>query len=96
MAQLRVVRFKLTGSREAFELALCIPRSDGSTTLVIYGDREIMCDTCSLCKAYYVHVDSMLKKATVLDAVVRDGPTLRRKLSDYQDVRRGPHRQSRA
>ena len=37
----------------------------------------------------------MLKKATVLGAVMRDGPGLRGKLPDYQDVRR-THRQSRA
>ena len=56
--------------------------------MVIYGDREIMCDTRTLCKARDVNVDSMLKRATVLEAVVRDGPTLRRKLPDYPDVRR--------
>jgi hypothetical protein len=94
MAQLRVVRFRATATSEAYELALCMPRSDGSTK-VIYGDRDIICDTCSLCKAYEVSVDSMLKKATVLATVVRDEPALRRKLADYQDVRR-THRPSHA
>jgi hypothetical protein len=87
--------FKGTGPQEGFELALCIPWSDGSTTQVIYGDREVMCDTRLLCKAHYVHVGSMLKKATVLGAVMRDGPAIRCKLPDYQDVRR-THCQSRA
>lgn len=87
MAQLRVVRFRTTAISEACELALCIPRSDGFTK-VIYGNREITCDAQSLCKAHDVNVDNMLNKATVLDAVVRDEPALRRKLFDYPDVRR--------
>ena len=62
---------------------------------MIYADREIVCDARSLCKAHDVNVDSMLKKATVLDAVLRDGPALHRKLPDYEDVRR-THRQPRA
>ena len=62
MAQLRVVRFRSSGAGLYFELALCIPRSDGSTTKVIYGNREVMCDTRSLCKALVVHVANMLKK----------------------------------
>jgi hypothetical protein len=92
MAHLRVVRFKKGGTSEYCELALFIPFTD-STTKVIYGDREVTCDTRELCKAHYVHVNNMLKKATVFTAAVRDGPALRNKLPDYQDVRR-THRQS--
>lgn len=92
MACLRVVRFRTTGAGEYSELALCIPHSDSPKVTVIYGDREDVTDTSLLCKALDVHVENMLKKASVLGAVERDGPALRRKLPDYQDVRRLPSR----
>ena len=49
-----------------------------------------MCEERVLCLALDVNVDSMLKKAKVLGAVMRDGPTLRRKVSDYDDVHQHP------
>lgn len=95
MEELRVVRFTNGGSGEYRELALCIPHS-GSTTKVIFNDRETIVDTEHLCKAYHVNVTSMAEKATVLHSVVHDGPALRAKLPDYPDVRRTPHRQTLA
>tara|TARA_B110001450_G_scaffold230153_1_gene231212 strand:+ start:1717 stop:1998 length:282 start_codon:yes stop_codon:yes gene_type:complete len=90
----RVVRFTRGGAAFHCELALCIPQIDGLTE-VIYGDRTDVCATHELSQAHHVNVETMLKKASVLAAVVRGAPALRANLPDYQDVRRTPH-QSRA
>ena len=69
---------------------MCIPRSgiSDSMTTVIYDDHEVVCLTRTLSLAKDVNVNTMLNKATVLAAVMRDGPALRAKIPDYEDVRR--------
>ena len=88
MAFLCVVRFRGSGAGEYSKLALCVSCSDNSKVMVIYSDWETVVDTSVLCKALEVNVKNMCKKAIVLETVLRDASTLRRKLPDYQDVRR--------
>lgn len=84
---LRAIRFQSSNVREHCELAMCIPHSNASTTTVVYGDRDIVCDTSLLSKAYDVNLNTFLTRATVLHATQRDAPALRLKLPEYQNVR---------
>ena len=89
---LRIIRFVSTGLREIYELAMCVPRADGSSVKLIYSDRETECVPEMIKKAVEVNVQT-ITKAYVLHTVMRDEKALRAKLlGDYEEVRRQPRR----
>ena len=87
-SMLRVIRFKNTGARESHELAMCVPRADGSSVKLIYSDRETECVPEMIQTAVEVNVQT-ITKAYVLHTIMRDEKALRAKLGDdYEEVRR--------
>ena len=81
-----VVRF--AGTREKFQLALVIPRSNGSA-LVKYFDREVVVPVKELAAVLPCTYQN-LKKACVMECARDNCAQLQVKVTDYDEVRSHP------
>ena len=88
MAFFRVVRLQRSGPGQFSQLAMYIPRSDGRMRIVKV-DYDGVCSAASLTNVPVFHVDvqTMLKKAHVLQAIEADCAALRVLLPEYEEVR---------